>query len=268
LLHAVLSFELFWLIVASSAVANVAVFNMSVKCTETGRYQTPCKRMLAEFLNIMTAFLASCLTCEALLTVERTAIESRWDFVIGARSESYENRFLEAVVAVFGLSAAGAGWCFLFRQLALEVSSRRRDVQRVQRKIQAKTWWAPRATDVVLSRSDARLAPCLGGDCAICLGSLVNSHHTSSLSANAAAAADAGGSAPSSKEPAPVDDEALLRLPCEHIFHDTCAAEWVLREDACPLCRRVVGNLGQCERLHVVAANHGTPSAVAIGVEV
>ena len=32
-------------------------------------------------------------------------------------------------------------------------------------------------------------------------------------------------------------DEELVTLPCRHCFHAGCAAQWLRRSDACPLCR-------------------------------
>lgn len=31
--------------------------------------------------------------------------------------------------------------------------------------------------------------------------------------------------------------EAVLRLPCRHIFHETCVASWLGKQNTCPLCR-------------------------------
>jgi hypothetical protein len=109
--------------------------------------------------------------------------------------------------------------------------------KRLQRKIQAKTWWAPRPKDIFLD-GDALSTAWLKVDCVICLGSLVKVH------------TDATGADPSVSI-GPLADVALLRLPCGHVFHDPCASQWLLQEDACPLCRRVVGNLRQCDRLHL-----------------
>lgn len=31
-----------------------------------------------------------------------------------------------------------------------------------------------------------------------------------------------------------------LALPCDHTFHDSCVAEWLKRNNTCPLCRTIV----------------------------
>jgi hypothetical protein len=245
LLHTVLPFELFWAILATNAVVNVAAFNISMKLTEPSRLGGPYRRVAAELSNLMAAFLTSLLTCEALVAVERPAIESRAVVIAEPRSQLplFDQRFWQAIIAVFGISAAGAGWCFLFHHVGLLLRMHIKDFKRLQRKIHAKTCLAPRPKDVILE-GDARLAIWLGVDCAICLGSLVNTH----TNATNADPSDSLGT---------LTDEALLRLPCEHIFHDACASQWVLQEDACPLCRRVVGNLRKCERLHFSEPNVG-----------
>jgi len=33
------------------------------------------------------------------------------------------------------------------------------------------------------------------------------------------------------------DGERLIKLPCEHIFHEECATEWLKRKDVCAYCR-------------------------------
>lgn len=245
LLHTVLPFELFWVILATNAVVNVAAFNISMKLTESSISGGHYRRMAAELSNLMAAFLTSLLTCEALVVVERPAIESRAVVIIETRSQLpwFDQRFWQAVIAVCGISAAGAGWCFLFHHVGLLLRMHIKDFKRLQRKIHAKTCWAPRPKDVILE-GDTRLATRLGVDCAICLGSLVNTRvNEKSAGPNVSLGTFA--------------DEALLRLPCEHIFHDACASQWVLQEDACPLCRRVVGNLRQCERLYFSEPNAG-----------
>eukprot|EP00927_Polykrikos_kofoidii_P057302 TRINITY_DN51419_c0_g1_i1.p1 TRINITY_DN51419_c0_g1~~TRINITY_DN51419_c0_g1_i1.p1 ORF type:complete len:509 (-),score=77.63 TRINITY_DN51419_c0_g1_i1:104-1630(-) len=35
--------------------------------------------------------------------------------------------------------------------------------------------------------------------------------------------------------------ESLLRLPCNHLFHDSCVGEWLTRSAHCPLCKAPVG---------------------------
>jgi len=61
---------------------------------------------------------------------------------------------------------------------------------------------------------------CAKGDCAICLQALAN------LSVEEAATT------------------GLLRLPCGHTFHGTCADHWLAARSTCPMCRQPMPGLG------------------------
>merc|ERR1711920_814643 len=41
----------------------------------------------------------------------------------------------------------------------------------------------------------------------------------------------------------------LLRLPCKHTFHASCANRWMARELSCPMCREPIGRLAKCTRI-------------------
>ena len=32
-------------------------------------------------------------------------------------------------------------------------------------------------------------------------------------------------------------DEAIVKLPCSHIYHKTCITEWLMKKQVCPMCR-------------------------------
>lgn len=79
------------------------------------------------------------------------------------------------------------------------------------------------------------LAAACPGECAICLEPLVCLPEHLALS-------PARGSKVSR-------EVGLLRLPCEHTFHGSCADGWMIREVTCPLCRAPIGSLKRCQRI-------------------
>ena len=36
------------------------------------------------------------------------------------------------------------------------------------------------------------------------------------------------------------DGKQVAELSCEHIFHEECLQQWVLKNDSCPICRRSI----------------------------
>jgi len=65
-----------------------------------------------------------------------------------------------------------------------------------------------------------------------------------SSAVGAAATGKLGGSAEAEDEElCPVclcsyeSDDVLMRLPCEHLFHDSCVTRWLLQDSSCPQCR-------------------------------
>lgn len=48
---------------------------------------------------------------------------------------------------------------------------------------------------------------------------------------------------------APMFGAGLLRLPCGHTFHGTCAENWFLRNETCPMCRDKRCELKLCTRI-------------------
>jgi len=41
---------------------------------------------------------------------------------------------------------------------------------------------------------------------------------------------------------------ALMKTPCNHVFHTPCLVEWISRKDECPVCRaNIEKNLGKQE---------------------
>ena len=55
-------------------------------------------------------------------------------------------------------------------------------------------------------------------------------------------------------------DDMLIRLPCDHIFHEACVARWLLQDSSCPQCRY---NLSPDANPPPAANNNGNGNAAA-----
>ena len=99
------------------------------------------------------------------------------------------------------------------------------------------------AWDADICMVEARCFPakadCGEGDCSICLEALT--------SASIEEVGDTD-NVPSEDPP--------RELPCGHLFHERCLGAWLLRSNACPLCRRdLAGDIARAKKSAKTAAD-------------
>jgi len=140
------------------------------------------------------------------------------EFRLLAREINFRARIY---VALFGVAVNTSILFYIVRVGYALARSREADIRRIGRRILSKSPWAPKAKLVIVDGLETA-AP---GECVICLDGLA------SFSAEDAA------------------NQGLLRFPCQHIFHESCAVRWVYRDITCPMCRQPIGNLSKCERI-------------------
>lgn len=142
--------------------------------------------------------------------------------ILGYRDKEpdiFSLRFV-AIVTLCSLGfAVSLTYCIFFVHNSLMVHSP--EVKRIYRRVTKK--WAQKPKVIYCPELEA-VAP---GECSICLEPLVNLEEKKNWH----------------------ETVGLLRFPCKHILHASCADEWLLREANCPLCRAPITSMRDCERL-------------------
>lgn len=211
------SVGLFWSVLLMNFLAAPAGLFMPWYCTRQRQW------LIVPTVNIFSATFLSILVSSAVVIVERSLIaEVPIELMI-------TDEFVRTLIAVCGISMATSLIFFLVHYTVVQEAP---DIRRLARRIRRLSWWAPKAKIVLCDE----LLSVVSGECAICLDDLA------SLPASAAHAPVARGSRS-------IAAIGLLRLPCQHTFHGSCADRWMAREVSCPMCRKPIGNLGRCQRI-------------------
>jgi len=186
--------------------------------------------LIVPTVNIFSATFLSILVSSGVVVLERSLV-SRVPI-----NRLITDEFVRTLIAVCGISMATSLIFFLVHYTMVQEAA---DVKRLARRVRRLSWWAPKAKVVLCDD----FVSVVSGECAICLDEL------SCIPEVAAPELAARGSRSSKSAPS----AGLLRLPCKHTFHGSCADRWMAREISCPMCRKPIGNLGRCERFCLVA---------------
>lgn len=228
LLHMMVPEGLFWVVLfANLAAAPVGLF-LPWYCSR--QYQW----MIVPTVNIFSATLLSILVSVSIVLVDRAVLQKV------AASDMMTDEFVRTLIAVAGIAMATSLVVFLVHYSMVQEAA---DIRRMARKVKRFMWWEP-TPKVLLCEDLEVVAP---GECAICLEDLA------SLPASMAHEPPSGSKAPNSY--------GVLRLPCQHAFHSSCAGRWLIREVNCPMCRKPVGSMSKCVRICL----RGPPPADAEG---
>eukprot|EP00913_Durusdinium_trenchii_P021643 g20337.t1 len=159
------------------------------------------------------------------------------------------DHFVRLAVAMTGLAMGFSMQIFLVHYIHAQEGA---SLRRWRRVVWTKMAGVPNAQLVECND----LAAACPGDCAICLEPLVALPELQ-LSVEVGVPREVG----------------LLKLPCEHTYHASCADGWMMREVTCPLCRAPIGSLKRCQRICLRRGGRAeggeTPSTVgAVSIEI
>ncbi|CAL1140013.1 unnamed protein product [Cladocopium goreaui] len=172
--------------------------------------------------NLVWSTLFSLVVNGSIIAVDYSFEEEIYDVI------NLVDHMIRLAVALAGLGMGFSMQIFLVHYMYVQEGAA---VRRFRRWLWIKMVGTPAAQ--LIECED--LAAACPGECAICLEPLVCLPEHLALS-------PARGSKVSR-------EVGLLRLPCEHTFHGSCADGWMIREVTCPLCRAPIGSLKRCQRI-------------------
>lgn len=178
-------------------------------------------------VNLVLATLVTISVDLLIVTVDWFAFRQ---VPVGELMTHQVDHLVRTLIAVVGVATAISLLIFLVHFTAVQEAAH---IFRFCRKLQRWSRWAPKARLQVCDDLE-KLAP---GDCAICLDKLTGLPECFARAP------------PDEAKAIDVCARGLLRMPCGHIFHGSCADRWIVREVTCPMCRRSISGLGDCVRL-------------------
>lgn len=208
LLHMMVPEWLFWSVLLSSLAAAPIGLFAPWCCNRQQRQFS-----IVPTSNIFSATALSFLVGGGFLCIDRSANN------LPGRPFITDD-FVRTLIAVAGMGMAFSLVSFLLHYTVLQLSQ---DGRRMVRRVRKMSRWAPKAKLVYCADMDD-LATRGPGECAICLDTLAEMEDDAACT------------------------HGLLKLPCGHLFHGSCADRWMTREVSCPMCRKPVGSLAHCER--------------------
>jgi hypothetical protein len=242
LLRLTVSPLIFWAIILTGACLTPVGFALPVLLAQLRR--RPRRSQLREgrglsTVNVVSANLLTLITGVLMIIIE--IMIANQSLIDGTRWEDLARIF----GAVMAFNAALSLDIYMFYHIC---DQERRSIRRlvhilkwcIQRPVQAK---------LVLCDDLAEEAP---GECVICLEELASMPEDMARATRATKDHSGLG---------------LLRLPCGHTFHSSCADRWLARELGCPLCRRHVESPKKCSRICLTPRGGGSPSPGRKAVE-
>jgi len=216
LLAVMLPFYLFAIVMVMTSMTTLVGLYIPYRCTRQRVW------LVMPTTNLIWSTLLSLVVNGLILTVDYSFEEEVYDVI------KVVDHSIRLTVALAGLAMGFSMQIFLAHYLYVQEGA---TFRRLRRMVWIKVVGTP-AAQLVECEDLAAACP---GECAICLEPLMSLPEHLALS-------PARGSKASRQV-------GLLKLPCEHTFHASCADGWMVREVTCPLCRAPIGSLKRCHRI-------------------
>lgn len=217
LLHGMVPSGMFWLLTSINVVLAPVGLALPWYCSRNGRLAGPACNISSSIVLNLTA------ACSAVIISTMVSTTSDALIIKAPKMRSHDVRIL---LAVAGISMTSSLVYFLMYNFYMQESDNFRRLARRSRKL---FYFDPHAKLVIVDD----FGNATSGSCAICLEDL------------AILPADVAHAPPGCKD---LSGRGLLRLPCDHMFHGSCADRWLSQEFGCPICRLPCLNMRKCRR--------------------
>lgn len=147
------------------------------------------------------------------------------------REDAMLTGFQVTMIAVAGMATSTSSLYFV---LITTLPTEMRELHHIARRKRLLSRWSSKAQEVLCDDMEAAVP----GECAICLEELAD---------------------------VAVDQQGVLRLPCQHTFHWQCVGRWFGREPSCPICRYRISNFAGCVHIRSRAAAEANAKSRAQG---